>query len=157
MSAPFYDIQSKAEAALAALVQAALTAAADTTAVYAGLGTIEVMASPRVVCTVDAGPEDPIDTGNFWLDFTALVVSLKDPNDGQTAAAALTAHRQRVALVFDAIKTTTTALDLTSNGPADFTCQGVKDWTMPAQTSQDRQIETSMSFSGYCCASDLAP
>lgn len=155
MAAPYSDLQGKAEAALAAVIQTALTLAGDTTPIYAGLGTVAEMAVPRVIASADAGPENYEGTGNFWLGFTAEIISEQDPDNDETAAAQLVAHRLIVARVCDAIKTATLAADLTA-AVDDFTCQTVQEFSMPNQTAQDRQISTSMSFSGLCCPSDLA-
>ena len=159
MSAPYSDLQSKAAAAFAAVIQAALTAAGDTTAVYPGFGTIVSEAIPRVVAHAErGGDEETLGTGNYMIEFTAEIVSAKDPDDGETAAQKLTQHNTLCGLVIDSFAIDGDSLTTALSTYADFTCLpgSIHGRTLPEQVGEERQLFTKCGFMGLCCPSTLS-
>ena len=143
MSAPYNDLQSKLEAAVKGVIDAANLG----TTVHTGIDDTNI-ALPAVIVMSESGEEQPLHTGNYLMPVTVRCRSNADDTT-------LAAHRAFAASVFDAIKTDTFATDLNALG-LDFTAMGINQARVK-QTRQDRSWLSEMEINVYCAPSVLTP
>lgn len=148
MSAPYDDLQCKTEAALKARVDTvSLTNRGDALS-FVGLDCDIELPKPRIECHAEEGPEDPVESGNFWLDCTIAVIS--------DANLALSVHRSRCKYVFDAFAVDFDTLRTALSGyVSDFTVIGVRNRTKENQIKEGVAVKTAIRMELLCCPSDL--
>lgn len=108
---------------------------------------------PLVVCEASAATEDPPFTGNYWIDFSAIVkTSATVDTDGVDPKPA---DDLLVGIVFNAFQASDLAAQLSASLP-DFTCIGVKDYAQDS-TFTGNAWENTIKFRAWCCGSTLTP
>jgi len=152
MAAPYSDVLSKLEAALASLTSAlsltgTLGTAAVSVAVRTGLDDDESLL-PRVTCQAEESTEEAVrDTGN---DRIKAWVHVHSHAEDETLAT----HRARVATVQDAIRMDDIAAQLTA-AVSDFHCFDVQ-FIGPQHDPDGNTFHTALELSAVCCPSDLS-
>jgi hypothetical protein len=151
MAAPYNDLLSKLEAALASLVSAlSLTGTRGTESVSLTVNTgldDDAAALPRATCHADDTTEEAVqDTGNFRI--RAFVHVHTHSGDESLAV-----HRTRVATIQDAIMQDDIAAQL-SAAVADFYCFEAR-FVGPQADPDGDAFHTALELSVVCCASDL--
>lgn len=151
MAAPFSDVLSKLEAALASVVSALTLAGTRGTetvsvAVRTGLDDDDALL-PRVTCQADEATEEAVrDTGN---DRVRAFVHVHSHSGDETLAA----HRERVATVIDALRMDDISAQLTA-AVTDFHCFDVQ-FIGPQHDPAGNTFHTALELSVVCCPSDL--
>lgn len=151
MAAPYSDVLSKLEAALAALISALTLDGARGTepvsvAVRTGLEDDEALL-PRVTCQAEEATEEAVkDTGN---DRVRAWVHIHSHSGDETLAV----HRARVATVIDALRMDDIAAQLTA-AVDDFYCFDVQ-FIGPQHDPSGNTFHTALELSVVCCPSDL--
>lgn len=147
MAAPYNDLASKLEAAMKAQAETVSLANRGQAPVHTAVAA-DTLALPRIICRAEQGAEALLDSGNFEME-AAVDIYSDARGDGS-----LTAHRSRVAYVFDAFMQDTLA-DILTAALADFTCIGVFGREMGLTEKEDDHWVTPFRFRAVCCGSDL--
>ncbi len=151
MPAPYNDLNSKLEAALAAEISALTlsgTRGSESVdvAVRTGLDDDELLV-PRVTCQCNDTAEEAVrGTGIFRL---RAAVHVHSHSSDETLAV----HRERVATVIDAIMQSDIASQLTAN-VSDFHCYDV-NFDGHEQGTEGNLMHTVLNVEAVCCGSDL--
>lgn len=151
MAAPYNDILSKLEAALASVVSALTlsgTRGTETVSVAVRTGLDDDAAVlPRVTCQAEESSEEVVkDTGN---DRVRCMVHVHTHSGDESLAT----HRERVATVCDALRMDDIAAQLSAS-VADFYCFDVQ-FIGPQHDPAGNTFHTALEFSAVCCPCDL--
>ncbi len=153
MAAPYFDLNSKLEAALASVISAlALTGTRGTetgvaVAVLTGLDD-DTATLPRVVCVAGDTTEEVVrDSGLYRVTCAVHVFS-------HSADESLAVHRARVAAVGDALLTDDRA-DVVSAAVADFHCYELKSEGQ-SQDKDEQCFHTTFELTAVCQPSDVS-
>ena len=138
------DLQSKAEAATKALVDAVGLSGVT---VFTGLED-ETQALPAVFCIAENFNQELQGVGNYRGTIRVRVKS----NSNDTT---LADHRTRAAAVFDALVIETLSTALTA-AVADFTCQFIFSFQLEQSVTDGQSFNSGLLIEGIFCGSTLA-
>ena len=152
MAAPYNDILSKLEAALASVVSAlALTGTlgADSVSVSVVTGLLDSTTTlPRVVCSAKDSTEEVVrDSGLFKVSCSVHIYT-------HTGDETLAVHRERVATVSDALMTDDRAAVL-SAAVDDFHCYDLQMLGTSAEPDENC-LHTAIEFVAVCQCADVS-
>ena len=144
MPAPWNSVSGKLQTACIAHIA---TITADITGVNQLQGQNDgAKELPYAIASVGEGNEEPLDTGNFMLPVT---IQVENNADDTTEAV----HRDRLAKIADLFIASDLA-SLLSGYVTDFHCIAVHSFGQ-AERIADGKWVNEISFTAYCCGSDL--